>query len=108
MSKESIKEWPALGQSSSRRKLNPKANSFAAAVKVQHAEVGEGKSNSIAEPTRSLDSQQSECSWEEKKAAIRAAKLAQKEEKRIKREENARRKLFAPKGYLCILKKKSQ
>jgi hypothetical protein len=101
------KEWPALGQEKiSRKKFQPRVGSFAAAVKV---------TNSVAEPSQERtdvklgnsekNSGQQACqslSWEERNAANRAAKLAQKEEKKIKREENARRQLLAPKGYPLI------
>lgn len=99
------KEWPALGQEKDRKKkLQPKVGSFAAAVKVQNSEGEprqeqtdcEGKSG---RDDKNLPNETSlTLSWEERNAANKAAKQAQKEEKKIKREENARRKLLAPKG----------
>jgi hypothetical protein len=97
------KEWPALGQEKSqRKKFQPRVGSFAAAVKVRSADaepsqdqagdkLGNEGNNARLQTIPTL-------SWEERNAANKAAKQAQKEEKRILREENARRKLLAPKG----------
>jgi hypothetical protein len=97
------KEWPALGQEKNpRKKSQPRVGSFAAAVKVQSADAEPCKEQAgekLGIEGNNLRLQTSPAlSWEERNAANKAAKQAQKEEKRIKREENARRQLLAPKG----------
>lgn len=101
--KDMSKEWPALGQEkSSRKKFQPRVGSFAAAVKVHNSEAEpcqEQTDGKLGNNQNTLRQQTCQTlSWEERNAANKAAKLAHKEEKRIKREENARRKLLAPKG----------
>lgn len=97
------KEWPALGQEKSpRKKIQPRVGSFAAAVKVRSADA-EASQDKAGEKLGNEDNNLRQqtlptLSWEERNAANKAAKQAQKEEKRIIREENARRKLLAPKG----------
>ncbi|XP_059486006.1 selenocysteine insertion sequence-binding protein 2 [Neocloeon triangulifer] len=97
-------EWPALGQTI--KKKNPlEASSFAAAVKVNAAAKNEEPTSSSAQNAE--QSQVPAVSWEEKKANIRAAKQAMKEEKRLRREESARKQLLAPKGYRVQLIQKA-
>ncbi|CAB3379428.1 Hypothetical predicted protein [Cloeon dipterum] len=94
-STSSSKEWPALGQPKKRKGHTPKATSFAAALKAKELEEGGQQTVTDVQTSEKAPA----ISWEERKAAVRAAKLANKEERRLRREENVRRQLQAPTGY---------